>query len=212
MTALERKQHTEKLLAKLGIHLIDELPPMEEESMVRLTTPQEIAERILVLTYLNCIASEQSLRTEVIGFLKQEGLWKKASEAEKKLFAKSHFTDEEEINIRWRGESIWMLLWTINKVEKLDLPVDLVNPQEVFKLLPAFMKDTRDFISEAIVRTKTEIMDQADFLFRLNWAIKQLESDGANELELSRGVAYERYYSLNWVTFTQKEWDEASGY
>jgi hypothetical protein len=209
MTAIERKENTEKLLEALGIRLRDQLPPMEEESVVVLKTPQEIAERTLILTYLTCAASQSALRQEIITFLKQEGLWEKTSETEKQLFHKAQLTDVEETMIAWRGESIWLLLWIMNKVDMLDLPTDEVDPHEIFARLPEFMTSTSDFVSAATIRPVSEILDQSDLIFRLNWAIKEADQYDSNETAFNPGVAYERHFAISWAMSISNQWDDA---
>ncbi|HEY5823549.1 MAG TPA: DUF4272 domain-containing protein [Cyclobacteriaceae bacterium] len=207
MTALERKQNTEKLLETLGIRLRDELPPMEEEDNVELKTPREIAQRILVLTYLNCVATNSDLREAAIFFLRQENLWEHVSGEEKQLFDKAELTDEEIATIQWRGESIWMLLWIINHVDHLDLPLTEVNTPDIIERLPGFMQSTGDFINSATIRSVSEILDQSDLMLRLNWALRQAQLDGS-DIALNPGVAYERYNAINWVTSLRPQWDD----
>ena len=207
MTAVERKKKSEERLASLGIHIVDELPPMEEESLVVPRTGQEIAQRILVLTYLNCVAADSNLQQDVITFLKQESLWENASAEEKRLFEKSQLSEEDTLKIGWRGESIWLLLWTINRVDTLDLPASEVNIRDVFERLPAFMSDTRDFIQSASIRPLSEILDQSDFIFRLTWTI-HVQSGSTNEMIFNPSIAYERHYAISWVTSAHETWDE----
>ena len=208
MTATERKLNSDKILKSLGIVIIDELPPLEEEGAIRLRSPQEIAERILILTYLNCIATETNLSGRVVEFLKQEGLWEKTSAFEKSLFSKSRLTPEDETIIRSRGESIWVLLWTISSVDELDLPIEPIDPQDVFPRLPRFLESAHDFIHAAATRPTSVILDQADLIFRLAWAAMQQEKEkGQYQTELNYSVAYERHYAMNWITSVQQEWD-----
>lgn len=208
MTALERKQNTEKLLETLGIRLRDELPSMEEEEQVTARNAQEIAQRILILSYLNCVATDTSLQETVISFLKQKSLWQHVTENEKQWFHQTQLTDEEITTIQWRGESIWALLWTINRVGHLDLPATEVDMNDLFERIPAFMGDTSAFIKEATIRPLSEILDQSDLLFRLNWAMRQAQLDGSEEPPLNSAIAYERYFALNWVTFMRPQWEE----
>jgi hypothetical protein len=208
MTAIERKQNTEKLLETLGIPIPNELPPIEEEAAISLRDPREIAERILVLTYLNCVAVDNDLREEIIAFLKHENLWDKVSEVERELFDKTQLSDEEATQIVWRGESIWMLLWVINKVNDLGLPVDEVNLSDIFVRLPEFMKDTKEFLNTATIRPLSDILDQSDLIFRINWAMRQAHLDGSDEIALNQSIAYERYHAINWVTSVRPQWDE----
>jgi hypothetical protein len=208
MTALERKQVTEKRLSALGITLVDNLPPIEEEDAITLRSPREVAERILILTYLSCVATDPSLRQEVMMFLIQEGLWDKASEEEKVLFHKTRLTEEDFTNIFCRSESIWLLLWVINKIDSLDLPEKEVNLHDIFPYLPGFLEPTGSFIHAATIRSVSEILDQSDFIFRLNWALREAYEQGSQISSLNPSIAYERYFSISWVTQTRESWEE----
>ncbi|MBT1701975.1 DUF4272 domain-containing protein [Chryseosolibacter indicus] len=208
MTAIERKEKTEQILRSLGITLIDQLPPLEEESAVRLRTPQEIAKRLLILTYLNCIVEADHLKQDVILFLKKEGLWESTTAQEKTWFEKKELTETEVTQILWRGEAIWFMLWALDKTDKLELPVSEINIDKVIPLLPPFMQDTTGFITSATIRSTTEILDQADLTFRLLWALREADLDGSYELPLNAGIVHERYNAINWIMFVNEKWDE----
>jgi hypothetical protein len=208
MTSLDRKQNSEKLLMSLGITLTDILPPIEEEDSVTLRSPQEVAQRILILTYLNCVATDASLQQEVMMFLIREGLWDKTSEAEKVLFHKTPLTAADLTKILWRAESIWMLLWVSNKIDQLDLPEKEVTLQDIIPHLPGFLEPTAEFIHATTMRSVLEILDQSDFIFRLNWALKETDAQGSSTLPFNPSVAYERYYAINWVMRDQEQWDK----
>jgi hypothetical protein len=208
MTAQERKENSERILSTLGISLRDDLPPIEEESAIELRSGQNIAQRILILTYLNCVAHDPSLQQEVMIFLIREKLWEHATERERELFHKTQLNEEELTEILWRVESIWLLLWSIKKVEVLTIPREEVNLDAIFPLLPGFFESTDDFIQSASVRTVSEILDQADFYFRLNWALRQAEKEGSPIATINPSVAYERYFSTNWITRARLRWDE----
>lgn len=98
MTAIERKSQTERLLKSLNIPFIDHLPLIEEETDVRILKPQEIAKRILVLTYLNYVSEEPEDRVNVIDFLKEHKLWDSVSHDEKELYTKD-LTDQETFSV-----------------------------------------------------------------------------------------------------------------
>lgn len=206
MTSAERKQKSEELLLSLGISLRDTLPPIEEEDVVTLRSAQEIAERIVILSYLNCVATDPSLQQQVMMFLIHEGLWDTATEEEKELFHKTPLTEEDIAIIFWRAESIWLLLWSINKIQKLELPEKEVNLYEIFPFLPGFLESTKDFIQTATIRSVSEILDQYDLMFRLNWAFKEADAQGTGTLPLNAGIAFERYFSITWVTRTREVW------
>lgn len=209
MTAADRKHNSEKILLSLGISFADDLPPIEEENAVTLRLAQEIAERIVILTYLNCVATVPSLRQQVMMFLIQERLWDKVTTQEKALFHKSPLTEDDLTVILWRSESIWLLLWVINKVDHLDLPQQEANLHDIFLHLPGFFEATSDFIHTATLRSISEILDQCDFIFRLNWALREPHLHGSASTALNPGIAYERYFAITWVTRMRQEWEDA---
>ncbi|WP_028980960.1 DUF4272 domain-containing protein [Sporocytophaga myxococcoides] len=208
MTASERKKHTENILSNQGLPVFDNLPPLEEENEISLRTPQEIAERILILSYLNCMAFDPDLRNNITDFLKGEGLWEKISPQEKLFFEKSELNEDDITIIAWRAESIWLLLWAINKADQLIFSNKEVNFNAIFEHLPPFMNNTEDFITSATLRPTSEILDQADLLFRINWAFYQSQTNNLNVIELNQGIVFERYFAINWVINLRSNWDE----
>src|SRR4051812_37813288 len=116
-TSDERKKETEKLLKSLHVPYLDHLPVIEEEHEAKIRSKHEIAERIIVLTYLTYISEVPEEKEKVVDFLKTYSLWEKVSPKEQELFQKEACSRQETINMSWRTEAIWLLLWTINKVE-----------------------------------------------------------------------------------------------
>ena len=142
-------------------------------------------------------------------FLIHEGLWDKATDDEKSLFHKSPLTEEDITMIMWRSESIWLLLWTINKIDQLTPPETEADLLKIFPYLPGFLEPTRGFIDTAETRGVSEIMDQCDLIFRLNWAFKEHNGELAATTALSAGVAHERYFAINWVTRMRERWEDS---
>lgn len=210
-TAEQRKKQTEKYLKSLNIPFIDHLPLIEEESEVKIRAAQEIAERILVLVYLAYVSEVPDERENVIDFLKTNSLWDKVSPDEKELFQKEELTNQETANISWRSEGVWLLLWTINKVDKLELPTEQVEIPKIVSRLPEFLTDPTEFIKSAIIRPTTEILDQSDLIYRLHWATRNADlNNQPMPANLDLSIIMERHYAINWVTFYADEWDEIS--
>ena len=206
MTPAERKSRIERLLTSLNIPYIDHLP-LIEESETRVRIPQEIAKRILVLMYLYYVSIKSHDRNNVIVFLKEQILWDDVSSHEKELFAKD-LTVQEQINISWRKEAIWLLLWAINKVDILELPVEQVSISEIFERIPGFMEDTKEYVESATGRTIPEIVDLADLTYRLHWAIRHTELNGPLALNVNSSIVQERHNAINWLTYYEDDWDE----
>jgi Domain of unknown function (DUF4272) len=206
-TALERKAQSENILKSFGVPFIDHLPLIEEESEARVRTPQEIAKRLLILTYLNYVAEEPGEKEKVITFLKQQQLWEYVSNDEVELF-KNQFTEQDQINISWRTEAIWLLLWTINKVDKFEMPIEQVEIPKILSRLPNFMSDTKEFIETSTLRTVSEILDLSDLTYRLHWAVRHSELNNLELLQLNSSIVEERHYAINWVTHYAENWDD----
>jgi hypothetical protein len=210
-TAEQRKKETERLLRSLNIPYVDHLPLVEEESEVQMRTAQEIAERILILVYLAYISEVPDERANVIDFLKANSLWDKVSPDEKELFQKEELTDQETVNISWRSEAIWLLLWAINKVDKLELPTEQVVINEIVSRLPEFLTDPKEFIETAAIRPTTEILDISDLTYRLHWATRDADLKGNTiPANLNLSIIMERHYAVNWITYYADEWDEVT--
>lgn len=203
MTALERKQLTETFLASLGIPVYEELPVIEEESDVHVRSVQEITARMMILAYLNCIATQEELQPILLDYLQTQGLWTKVSAQEKILFEKPTLTEEEKDAIASRAEAIWLLLWAINKVDRLTLPTNEVDVDVLFPLLPPFMEDPTEYIAAASIRPTADLLNEADCIFRLYWAMSKNSLEGLNDR-----IAFERYFTINWITGARKDWDD----
>jgi hypothetical protein len=193
-----KKSRIESLLKSLYIPYNDQLPFIEE-SEARLRTPEEIAKRILVLMYLYYVSQKPWDRNNVTVFLKEQNLWDDVSSREKELFTKD-LTGQEQNNILWRLEVIWLLLWAINKVDILELPVEQTNISKIFERIPGFMEDTEEFIQSSARRTTAEILESADLTYRLHWATQHTELNGPLTLQLNSGIVRQRLYAINWLT------------
>lgn len=208
-TAEQRKRETEKFLALHHIPFIAHLPLVEEEEEVKIRAPQEITKRIIILAYLGYIGEVPESKQEVIRFLKEHKLWSAVTGGERKLFEKENLTEQERINISWKTEAIWVLLWSIGKVNKLDLPVQQVNIQGLLSLLPGFLSTPDEFIKTAAVRSVTEILDMLDLLYRIHWATRDAYLKGQPiPANLDEGIVMERHYAVNWLTCYAGDWDE----
>ena len=160
------------------------------------------------MSYLNCVAFDPSLQQEVMMFLIREKLWDEASEQEKALFHKPKLSEREAAQIQWRAESIWLMLWAINKVQTLELPSKTVDVQHIFSALPGFFEITNNFVDSAKSRDHGGILDEADFTFRLNWAIREAGISNQTIPGIDVFVAYERFVSLNWITGVVEQWQD----
>lgn len=208
MTAEERKNKTEIYLKELNIPFNFGLPAIEEEADSIIRSAADIAKRVLILAYLG-FYSEDGDRKEIIEFFKTEKLWESVSEYEKKLLLKKQLTEKDKINISWQSECIYVMLWAIKKIDHLGLPIDQCDIGEMLDLLPNAFDSSKDFIQNATVRPKTEILDKSDLIYRLHWAAREADSNDEDiPGDLDIGIIQEWHYAINWITYYDENWDD----
>ena len=149
-------------------------------------------------------------REEIIRFLKESNLWEDCSLIEIELFEADEFSEQEKINISWQSEAIWIMLWAIKKIEKLNLPTQQCEVRKIVESLPNYLESIDQFISDAELRDKSEILDKSDLFYRLHWAARQAwinkEKMPAN---INHEVIMEWHYAINWITnYEDLEWDD----
>lgn len=208
MSTLKSKNQTEILLTSLGIPFFEHVSLIEKEQEFEIRSPQNIAKRILILTYLCYISNVEEDKFEIIEFLKKENLWASVTDDEKKLFLKEKLTEKERIKLSWRSEGIWLLLFTINKIEKLELPQQEIEMDSIFNEIPDFMTGTKEFIQSALIRPASEILDLWDLIYRIHWAIRNVELNNLTPLDLDPSIVFERHHAINWVTNSSLNWDD----
>jgi Domain of unknown function (DUF4272) len=216
MTAQERKFKSERLLKNLSINFNPTLPFIEEEHLTVIRDAKDIAKRILILTYLNVLREEEKgedddvdMKEAIIGYLKSENLWTDVSKQEKELFLKEKLTDQDKINISWRSEAIFVMLWSIDKIEILGLPIEQCDVEKMLDLLPDFFESNDEFISSASIRSKSDIMDKSDLIYRVHWVTRQEEIDGLRDSTIfDSSMVHEWHYAINWITCYEDNWDD----
>ncbi len=203
-----RKEKTEAFLKTKGVPINPSLPLVESENEARIRSPKEVAKRTIILY---CIAGlPHGLdREKTIEWLKKEDLWDDVTPQEKKYNFSDKPTEQAKIDSSWRIEAVWVLLWTLGKIDTLDFPIKMCDVDKVQTLLPEPGTSTKEFIKNASLKTKKEILDETDMIYRIHWAVRDAQfNDKEFPANLNSGVITERHYVLNWLTLYADEWDD----
>lgn len=208
--AIDRKERSIEWLKEMAVPVNQHLPPIQgiEESEVR--SVDEIARRSLALTLVSLKGEglEQAVVEQVYADLGLAGL---LSPAEQSFYAQSEPTEQDRINFVWRYESLFVLLWALGYADELGYPGSICDVQAMVKLVHS-KQGLEGLIADAKMRNKEEILDEADRIYRLHWAVvdARLRGDKA-PADLEAGVVYERHYALNWlIGYQGAEWDNIS--
>jgi uncharacterized protein DUF4272 len=208
MSTQARKEHSESYLKKLGIPVNVHLPRIESETETKLRSPQDVAKRCLVLCAV-CGVGHDVDRAATISWLRREGLWEFVSPTEQKFLESATPTKQQKIDATWRSESIWVLLWSLGYVKTVDLPTKSCDVDFILKSVPNLGDPTEKFVHDAHLISFATILDQADLIYRIHWAVRDAQLNGRKAPGgFDSGIVVERHYTLNWLIFYADDWDE----
>lgn len=206
---MTRKEKTETKLRKLGIPVNPHLPEIESNEEVALRPAEEVARRAIGL-FAVAVRGEGLEKDEVLGFLRGRGFEDEATPKEKEFLFKETPTEQEKINFTWRYESLWVLLWALGLIEELDYPSSICDVPKAAEIIVNSPATT--FVNEAKLRSVAEILDEADLIYRYDWAVVDARIKGLDApCDLDPGVVYERHYALNWlIGYFDQHWDDVT--
>lgn len=203
---LARKARSESILQDEGVPISKTLPPVHDETTVRLRSKDEIVRRAICLCLMAILGESGNHDTfqRVMGIY---GIEEDFTPAERAFAAYPNPDERIRAQFTWRYESYWVLLWALGLVEDLDRPDHIVDVPRAVTILRDHTHE--DFMRQAQVRPVSEILDQLDLIYRYHWAVVEARvKHQPPPARLESGVVYERHYALNWlVQLGHDDWD-----
>jgi hypothetical protein len=203
--ALARKARMDGKLTAQGIATSSSLPPLVCEKEVVLRGDEEIIGRLQAL--LVCaLRAESSLAGEPVALSvlleKISGAQGELTPAEQAYVDLDAPTPHQSVQLLWRYEAVYLLLWSLGLVDELPYPPQPCDASECVRLLGELHKGK--------VREASDILDALDLHYRLHWCSRELRRKAQPELEgIDAGVVSERHHALNWlVRFQHAAWDD----
>ena len=108
----------------------------------------------------------------------------------------------------WRAESVYILLWTLNKFNFHKIPKDESNLDQIRDLLKENDFFKKLDMKNAQFRPINEIYNILDDVYKLNWEIRDAlinKRESPNDYHPS--IIYEWHFALNWLTKVDEKWD-----
>ncbi|CAM3858598.1 DUF4272 domain-containing protein [Mucilaginibacter galii] len=182
---------------------------MDDDSQVTLRTQDELADRALALCFIG-LKSEGLEQSKLDLFNEKYNLEGKLSPAELAYVNTKHPTEQQKIDANWRYEDLHVMLWALGYIDQLAYPDQMCNVAQDVKIISDLTED--EFKAKAKLRSKKEILDQADLILRLDWACVDARTKNQPAPgKMDKGVVYERHYALNWlIKLADQHWDEVS--
>ncbi len=179
----------------------------EAEDSVTIRTQDDIADRAIGLFYAGMKSG--GLEPQFMDEMNQkfDAISKLTQKERAYIFAPAP-TPQQAADADWGYEGLHVLLWALGYVDSLDYPSHTCDVELDTKTM--FNITDVLFRQQAKLRSKQEILDQADLILRLHWAC--VEARLANKAapgQLNEEVVMERHRALNWlIRYGNASWDE----
>ena len=202
-----RKLKTEAFLKARGVPVNEWLPRVENEDEVRLRDAEDVAIRAMIL-YGLAAAGHGEDRARIRASFGKTGIWDHVSPNERSVFLADEMTESQQTDSTWRVEALWALLWSLGLVGEMPYPTDICDMETLHSVMDE-ASDLELFLSGVELRSKAEILDQMDMIYRIHWAVVDARINDREPPDgLDPGVVYERHYAMNWLVWYADEWDD----
>ena len=208
LTGEERKHRTNEFLKNLKVPILEHLPLVEDFSEAQFRDEKDVAERCVILYGIIFVVHGEASGNEMIEYFKEFGLWEKVSPKEKKFLKNKNPSKQDKIDHSWKIESLNVLLWSLQKFDELELPLEMCSFEHI-EDLPDLNVDPSAWIEKARLRNQEEILNQVDLIYRIHWATRDAELNNKPVPGgFDSGVVFERHYALNWLVMYAEQWDD----
>lgn len=182
---------------------------VETDEKVKLRKQDEVVDRALALCYIG-LKSEGLEQKDLNQMNNDFGINAKSTPKEKAYQFAENPSEQQKIDANWRYESLHVLLWALGYVDTLSYPDKMCNVANDVKII--YELKEQGFRQKAKLRSKKEILDQADLILRLNWACVSARVKGEQAPSgLNSSVVVERHHALNWlINYMNQNWDDVS--
>jgi hypothetical protein len=210
----DRARRTMKILKEKSVPVY--LGPLfcDREDSYTIRSASEVAKRAMVLWAVTLLA-DNAPRDEVLGIIDQWQLHDAVSPKEKLFLDATELDPNLAGDFKWRWEALWVLLWALGEVPKLEWPIDFCDTTRMAEILAPW-EDDPGVLKKATLRPSSELLDQRDLIGRLAWAVRDSWINRGNRvpkrldwrrdrewLPAERSVAaltvQQRHHALNWL-------------
>jgi hypothetical protein len=182
---------------------------VDSEAEVKLRTQDQVVDRALALCFIG-LKSEGLSPERLAEMDKAYRISPLLTPVEREYVTAAHPTDQQRLNANWRYEGLHVLLWALGYVDALAYPdamCDVAHDAAIIHNLSA-----TQFRQRATLRSKKELLDQADLILRLAWACDEARlAKRPMPGNLNSEIIMERHHALNWlITYMDQAWDDVS--
>ncbi len=200
--AIRRKERTIQILKIKNIPYIEHLPVIEEENKITERTKTEIAKRAVacMIAIQMAIGHQRGFdNTRILEVIKKFDVETYLTNNEKNIIYGRDIKEQDIINMTWKYEAYWVLIWSLGLLNELNYPSEICDCNYAESIL--FKHDNfESFLDTCKLRNLSEILDEADLIYRYNWAcVNARVSCEQIPSNLNPSIVLERHKALNWL-------------
>lgn len=203
---IHRKSNSESILNSNEIKVNKNLPCTASLEDVTLRTKDEVINRAYALMAI-AVYGEGVTKEQLNRPIEEKSI-RSFTPKELSILSAETLSDEQRAYATWRYESLYTLLWALSYFSELKYPSDICDVQKTVGLMMTPSRE--EFENNATLRPTSEILDELDKTYRMNWACVDARINGLPVGgNINPSVIYERHYALNWLTTHQnQDWDD----
>ncbi|WP_255990930.1 DUF4272 domain-containing protein [Chitinolyticbacter albus] len=210
MSPESRKASSESKLRALGIPINEHLPLIETEEETKVRSRDEVFHRLLALWAVVGKAFLGS-GSHFAGYIAEQGMQDWLSGQERDFLFSKEASERDQIHFSWQLEAFFFIAWAAGLVEASEIPTEESSVQSILGLFPQ-ENEAPDILRGSIcIRSKSDILDRADLMYRLHWAVRNAHLTGsATPKGINGGVVQEWHRAVNWMTCygEENDWDQ----
>lgn len=204
---IARKARSEAALRERGVPVLAALPVIAGETRSQRRTDREVAERVLG-AMIAAVKGETGDYEMGMALLNQFGATGYLTPMEAVFMADPDPDQQFRVNITWRYEGVYVLLWALGFYDAMPPEDQVVDVAEMGALLRDL--GSEGLFAQAKLRPQAELLDMADYYYRLHWAVTNARIKGEDLPEgTDASIMLERARALNWLYgYAGQGWDE----
>ena len=170
--AAARKQRSLAILQREGVPINAHLPLIECAAEIRGRSCAEVALRAIALAIVAAKAQtrdHENTRALIEAYRIADAFTPK----ERALIDDPQPAQRDCVQLTWRIEGAWALLWALGFVAALGRPDHQADSDDVIGIIAARGRD--GVVAQATLRPAGDLLDAADLLDRCHWAVREAQ-------------------------------------
>ncbi len=209
----QRKQESILKLKTKAIPYIDWLPHIESSDDVIPRSAEHIAKRAIACLLIIQVACDldrdqfdQETEDFIVDLLNKFEVADELTVKEKNILNRSA-AQQDIVNMIWKYEAYWVLLWALGIVDELKYPDEIADCDFAIEVVSR-CRSLQEFMQQVKLRDIEDILDEADLIYRYDWACVDARLKQQNApANLNASIVLERHGTLNWLIQGDADWD-----